>query len=74
MKRLKLVEKKTIWLCKSYWDIKYGTIRYINSTSKDRVAIDFSRKNRRLILQKQEKAGDLKKFRNMEKTGVFCRG
>ena len=39
-----------------------------------RLAIDFSRKNRRLTLQKQEKAGDLKNYRNKEKTGVFCSG
>ena len=46
-----------------------GTIIHLR-----RVAIDFSRKNRRLTLQKQEKAGDLKNFRNKEKTGIFCRG
>ena len=36
--------------------------------------INFSRKNKRLTFQKQEKAGDLKNFRNKEKTGVICRG
>ena len=41
-----------------------------NNTAK--AAIDFSRKNRSLNLQKQEKAEDLKNFINKEKTGVFC--
>ena len=36
-----------------------------------RVAINFSRKNRRLTLQKQEEAGDIKICRNKEKNRSF---